>query len=68
MHAARATSATSARWQPAGPPSPCCRARIRGLALRRAEAGLELEVGWGAVLIAGDVGPFHPYLPSGAYL
>jgi hypothetical protein len=32
------------------------------------DAGLELEVGWGVALIAGDVGPFRPYLPSGAYL
>jgi GNAT superfamily N-acetyltransferase len=30
-------------------------------------AGLELA-GGGAVFVRGDVGPFHPYLPSGAYL
>ena len=31
------------------------------------EAGLALDV-WGAVFLRGDVGPFAPYLPSGAYL
>jgi hypothetical protein len=31
------------------------------------EAGLELQPG-GAVFLGGDVGPFAPYLPSGAYL
>jgi GNAT superfamily N-acetyltransferase len=31
------------------------------------DAGLELEL-WGAVFVRGDVGPFAPYLPSGAYL
>ena len=31
------------------------------------EAGLELGP-WGAVFLGGDVGPFAPYLPSGAYL
>lgn len=31
------------------------------------EAGLELRPG-GAVCLRGDVGPFHPYLPGGAYL
>jgi GNAT superfamily N-acetyltransferase len=31
------------------------------------EAGLELS-GHGAVFLGGDVGPFRPYLPSGAYL
>lgn len=31
------------------------------------EAGLELSVS-GAVCLGGDVGPFRPYLPSGAYL
>ena len=31
------------------------------------EAGLSLRTG-GAVLVRGDVGPFTPYLPSGAYL
>jgi GNAT superfamily N-acetyltransferase len=31
------------------------------------DAGLELH-GYGAVFLAGDVGPFAPYLPSGAYL
>jgi GNAT superfamily N-acetyltransferase len=31
------------------------------------EAGLELSVG-GAVCLAGDIGPFRPYLPSGSYL
>jgi GNAT superfamily N-acetyltransferase len=30
------------------------------------EAGLELQVD-GAVFLGGDVGPFHPYLPSGSY-
>jgi GNAT superfamily N-acetyltransferase len=32
------------------------------------DAGLRIDPGWGAVLTAGDVGPFRPYLPSGAYL
>jgi GNAT superfamily N-acetyltransferase len=32
------------------------------------EAGLELRMDIGAVFLAGDVGPFAPYLPSGAYL
>jgi GNAT superfamily N-acetyltransferase len=31
------------------------------------EAGLALEV-HNALFLRGDVGPFHPYLPSGAYL
>ena len=31
------------------------------------DAGLELRMD-GAVFLAGDVGPFAPYLPSGAYL
>lgn len=31
------------------------------------EAGLELKM-HGAVFLRGDVGPFRPYLPSGAYL
>jgi GNAT superfamily N-acetyltransferase len=32
------------------------------------EAGLELRTDLGAIFLAGDVGPFSPYLPSGAYL
>jgi GNAT superfamily N-acetyltransferase len=32
------------------------------------EAGLELNAGIGAVFVDGDVGPFRPYLPSGAFL
>jgi hypothetical protein len=32
------------------------------------EAGLELRSEGGAVFLGGDVGPFAPYLPSGAYL
>ena len=32
------------------------------------EAGLELRMDLGAVFLAGEVGPFAPYLPSGAYL
>ena len=32
------------------------------------EAGLELRFDIGAVFLDGDVGPFAPYLPSGAYL
>jgi GNAT superfamily N-acetyltransferase len=32
------------------------------------EAGLELRMDMGAVFLGGDVGPFAPYLPSGAYL
>jgi GNAT superfamily N-acetyltransferase len=32
------------------------------------EAGLELRADLGAVFLGGDVGPFRPYLPSGAYL
>ncbi len=31
------------------------------------EAGLELRPG-GAVFVRGKVGPFRPYLPTGAYL
>jgi GNAT superfamily N-acetyltransferase len=32
------------------------------------DAGLELVGDGGAVFLGGDVGPFSPYLPSGAYL
>jgi hypothetical protein len=32
------------------------------------EAGLEVKTDGGAVFLGGDVGPFAPYLPSGAYL
>ena len=32
------------------------------------EAGLELRTDAGAVFVGGDVGPFTPYLPSGAFL
>ena len=32
------------------------------------EARLELRSNSGAVFLGGDVGPFRPYLPSGAYL
>jgi GNAT superfamily N-acetyltransferase len=32
------------------------------------DAGLQLRFDIGAVFLAGDVGPFSPYLPSGAYL
>ena len=32
------------------------------------EARLELEPNCGCVFTGGDVGPFAPYLPSGAYL
>jgi GNAT superfamily N-acetyltransferase len=32
------------------------------------DAGLELRFDVGAVFLAGNVGPFAPYLPSGAYL
>jgi predicted N-acetyltransferase YhbS len=32
------------------------------------DAGLELRSEGGAVFLGGDVGPFAPYLPSGAYL
>ena len=32
------------------------------------EAGLELRAAYGAVFLDGDVGPFTPYLPSGAFL
>jgi ribosomal protein S18 acetylase RimI-like enzyme len=32
------------------------------------EAGLELSTSAGAVFTGGDVGPFAPYIPSGAYL
>jgi hypothetical protein len=31
-------------------------------------AGLELRAGGGAIFLDGEVGPFRPYLPSGAYL
>jgi hypothetical protein len=32
------------------------------------EAGLRLDAEEGCVFTGGDVGPFSPYLPSGAYL
>jgi GNAT superfamily N-acetyltransferase len=32
------------------------------------DAGLELRLDTGAVFVGGDVGPFTPYLPSGAFL
>ena len=32
------------------------------------EAGLQLRADLGGVFLGGDVGPFEPYLPSGAYL
>lgn len=32
------------------------------------EAGLELRQEFGPVFVGGDVGPFTPYLPSGAFL
>jgi GNAT superfamily N-acetyltransferase len=32
------------------------------------DAGLELRTNEGAVFLGGDVGPFHPYLPHGAFL
>jgi len=32
------------------------------------DAGLELHADGGPVFLGGDVGPFAPYLPSGAYL
>jgi len=32
------------------------------------QAGLELTTDSGAVFLDGDVGPFAPYLPSGAFL
>jgi hypothetical protein len=32
------------------------------------EAGLEIGSDCGAVFLDGDVGPFSPYLPSGAFL
>ena len=32
------------------------------------ETGLSLDANEGCVFVAGDVGPFAPYLPSGAYL
>jgi GNAT superfamily N-acetyltransferase len=32
------------------------------------EARLELRLDSGALMLGGDVGPFHPYLPSGPYL
>jgi GNAT superfamily N-acetyltransferase len=32
------------------------------------DAGLELKADLGGVFLGGDVGPFAPYLPSGAYL
>ena len=31
-------------------------------------AGLELSVDIGPVFIDGDVGPFSPYIPGGAFL
>ena len=32
------------------------------------DAGLKLDLNAGAVFVSGDVGPFTPYLPNGAYL
>ena len=32
------------------------------------DAGLDLRTNVGAVFLGGDVGPFNPYLPNGAYL
>jgi hypothetical protein len=32
------------------------------------EAGLELRVNGGVVFTQGEIGPFRPYLPSGAFL
>jgi hypothetical protein len=32
------------------------------------ETGLSLDADEGCVFVGGDVGPFAPYLPSGAYL
>jgi GNAT superfamily N-acetyltransferase len=32
------------------------------------DAGLEIKTDIGGVFLGGDVGPFSPYLPSGAYL
>jgi hypothetical protein len=32
------------------------------------DAGLQLRSDTGPVFLAGDVGPFTPYLPSGAFL
>lgn len=32
------------------------------------DAGLKLDLNAGAVFVGGDVGPFTPYLPNGAYL
>lgn len=32
------------------------------------DAGLTLDLNAGAVFVGGDVGPFTPYLPNGAYL
>jgi GNAT superfamily N-acetyltransferase len=32
------------------------------------DAGLDLHVNSGALFVGGDVGPFTPYLPNGAYL
>ena len=32
------------------------------------EAGLELRTNEGPVFLGGDVGPFTPYIPSGAFL
>lgn len=41
----------------------------QGWAVRTAlEAGLELTTNAGPVFIGGEVGPFAPYLPNGAYL
>jgi hypothetical protein len=32
------------------------------------DARLELRADAGCVFLGGDVGPFHPYLPTGSYL
>jgi hypothetical protein len=59
------------------PPSPLAAARVRigrvlatdpGGAWVAEDAGLDVRFDIGAVFLAGDVGPFAPYLPSGAYL
>ena len=32
------------------------------------EAKLDVQVATGVVFLGGDVGPFSPYIPSGAFL
>jgi GNAT superfamily N-acetyltransferase len=55
--------------QAAGEMSVDCMTADQGWAVEVCvEAGLELDLGGSAIFLDGDVGPFRPYLPSGAFL